>query len=150
MFDLLLRHINAEQYAAHAYNQIASWADAQGFMGLRDWADDAAAEEQQHAKAFIDYARTRGAVVMRPIASPPAIGGYAEALRIALEVEQAVAQSLQELASFSNDDDATETIAGDYLLKEQWPAIHFLEQALRKVQRGAPIDLLDAELFEEA
>ena len=150
MFDLLLRHINAEQYAAHAYAQIASWADAQGFMGLRDWADDAAAEEHQHAKAFIDYARTRGAVVMRPIASPPAIGGYAEALRIALEVEQAVARSLQELAGFSDTDDATETIAGDYLLKEQWPAIHFLEQALKKIQRGSHIDFLDSVLFEEA
>ncbi len=150
MFDLLLRHINAEQYAAHVYAHIASWADSQGFLGLRDWADHAAVEEQQHAKVFIDYARTRGTVVMRPIASPPAIVAYAEALRIALEVEQAVARSLQELASFSDDDDATETLAGDYLLKEQWPAIHFLEQALRKVQRGAPIDLLDAELFEEA
>ena len=150
MFDLLLRHINAEQYAAHAYLQIASWADAQGFFGMRKWADAAYAEEQQHAKTFIDYARTRDMVEMRAIASPPPINGYIEALLIALEVERSVAQSLQELASFSDQDDATETIAGDYLLKEQWPAIQFLEQAIKKVQRGAPIDLLDAELFEEA
>ena len=149
MFDLLLRHINAEQYAAHAYAQIASWADANGFEGLRGWADDAAAEEQTHAKAFIDYARLRGPVRMRPIVAPPEVTGYLDALRMALDVEKAVADSLQSLVDASDQDEGTATIAGDYLLKEQWPAIHQLEIYIKRVSRGAPIDLLDAELFEE-
>lgn len=149
MFDLLLRHINAEQYAAHAYAQIASWADANGFEGLRDWADAAAHEEQEHAKAWMDYARLRGAVRMRPIAAPPELNGYMEALRVALDVEKAVAASLQEIVNASPEDEGTATLAGDYLLKEQWPAIHQLELYIKKVGRGAPIDLLDAEMFEE-
>ena len=149
----LARHINAEQYAAHAYRALANWADANAFPGLAAWADAASAEEQTHAMAFIAFARTRsygqtGPVALYPLAAPPDVSSYGDALAAALTIELSVAESLDALCKAG--DEATAQLAGDYLLKEQWPAIHAIEQYLLRVRRGAPLDLLDAELFEEA
>ena len=147
MFDLLLRHINAEQYAAHAYRALASWADANGYPGLRGWADAASEEEQRHALVFIAFARTRGLVRLLPLDAPPDVGDYAAALEAALTIERGVAASLEALAQAG--DEAAAQLAGDYLLTEQWPAIHEIEIYLLKARRSTDLDLLDAELFEE-
>lgn len=151
LLDLFTRHINAEQYAAHTYRALACWADSQGFTGLRNWADRAADEEQEHATAFIGYVRQRDAVQLLPISAPPTFADYAGALGAAYALEEAVAASLQAIATeaaMARDDASVELVSG-YLLNEQIPACKAIATYMQRVARGAPIDLLDLELFEE-
>jgi ferritin len=150
---LLNRQINAEQYAVSLYLAIGTWADAQGFEGLSAWALGESADEMAHARKFLDYTNDRATATLTAIAPPPvAFDDYAGALQVALDAERAVSASLVELAgaAFVAGDYATHQIAADHILAEQVPAEKRLAVALQRVARGAPIDLLDAELWEAA
>jgi ferritin len=151
---LLERQVNAELYAAHLYIALGAWADAQGFPGLQGWANASALEEDAHARHFLAYLNDRlpaGAMAtIGAVAAPPTVGDYAGALQAALTAEQAVSMALTELATvaFAAGDSATHLIATQQLLNEQIPAEREISTYLLRVGRGAPLDLLDGELYE--
>lgn len=154
--DLLARQVNAEQYAEHLYTGLASWADGQAFPGLQAWALAQAADERTHALRFLDYLNDRlppgQSTRLAPIAPPPMPDGYAGALTLALAAEQSVSTALVELARVAGQegDPATALLAQRQLLEEQVPSEKAIGNYLVIVGRGAPLDLLDAELFGEA
>lgn len=143
--------IAAELYAHRFYLALASWADQHAFAGLTAWARAAADEEATHAKDFIDYTNDRGAATIHGEASPiPDMDSYVTALERALHLEHAVADALQTVARAAREasDEATALKAATYLLNEQTPAIKELSDVLMVVQRGAPLDLVDREIWE--
>lgn len=143
--------INAEWFAAYFYSALASWADQNAFPGLQGWADAASIEERQHAQMFIDYLRDRGAVTYQAIEAPPqTFETYAGALQAALTAEEAVTANLTKVAIVARKagDVATAHLAEGWIQTEQVGAIKTIQDYLIIVGRGAPIDLLDAELFE--
>ena len=150
--SLLNKQITRERYAEASYLAIATWADAQGFGGLQAWAEAAAAEERTHAIKQIGYLNDRAAVVLEPLPAPQAsFAGYAEALGTALALERVVSAALTAITRTARDagDEATALFIGGFLA-EQVAAEKELQTYVQKVLRGAPIDLLDAELFEGA
>lgn len=150
---LLDQQINAEAYAAQLYLAVNAWADAQGFEGLSAWALAEAQAEQTHQRHFLAYANERGRPAFAAIAQPPGdYADYAAALAVLLQVEQAVWANLTALdaAAYAAGDSATCLLATRQILEEQVPSVHRLEQALAIVARGAPIDLLDREIWEDA
>lgn len=153
---LLARQVNAEQYAYLLYTGLASWADGQAFPGLQAWAAAQAADELAHAARFLGYLNDRlpagAGAVLSGIATPPAPDTYAGALQLALDAERAVSAALVELAQAAAAvaDHATVLIAQRQLLDEQVPSEKAIGVYLQRVARGAPLDLLDGELYEEA
>ena len=148
---LLNRQINAEFYAAQLYYAVSAWADAQGFEGLAAWALAEAQDEETHARRFLEYANERAQPTLGAIAMPPAtFADYAAALGALLQAEQATSAALIELDAAADEasDPATCLLASQQILTEQVPAEHRLSQALLVVGRGAPVDLLDRELWE--
>lgn len=147
---LLNEQINAEWFAAYFYASLSAWADAGAFPGLKAWADKASREEREHAQMFTDYLSDRGGTVeLTPIAAPPAVfKTYAEALGAALQAEEAVTAHLLTLAAAK--DGPVAHLANGWINTEQVPAIKEIQDFLLIVGRGAPIDLLDRELFEAA
>lgn len=146
----LNEQINAELWASYFYLSLANWADAQGFEGLRQWADVASVEERDHAQMFVDYVRDRGRVVCAPIeASGADYPDYGAALVAALNAEIAVTTHLQHVAELARTagDAATANLCEGWIRTEQIPAIKELQDRLLVIARGAPIDLLDRELF---
>jgi ferritin len=152
LLDLLTAEITRERYADAAYTAIGSWADAQSFLGLAGWADKAATEERGHAQKFIDYVRDRSqGVTLQPVAAPPAeFGDYGGALRAALTLEQTVSAAIGEIyrAAQAEGDGASMELL-QWFLTEQVQAEKELEIYVMRVERGAPVDLLDAVLFED-
>ena len=152
LLDLIRAQITRERYAVAVYSALASWADAQAFPGLTGWADAASAEEAAHAQKFIAYLRDRATVTLEAVDAPPAdFGSYADALAAALALEKEVSARITEIyqRALAERDGATAGLA-EWFLTEQVQSEKELEVLLMRVGRGAPIDLLDAELFEEA
>lgn len=152
LLDLIGKQITRERYAVAVYTALGNWADAQAFPGLTGWADAASAEEATHAQKFIDYLRDRGPVRLEAVDAPPVdFGTYADALAAALALEKEVSAAITAIyqRAVAERDGATADLA-QWFLAEQVQSEKELEVLLRRVGRGAPIDLLDAELFEEA
>lgn len=152
VWGLLNAQVTRERYASAVYSALATWADGQGFEGLRAWADRASAEEATHAQRFIDYLRDRGAVRLEAVAAPPAeFGGYVEGLWAALALERGVSAALTEIYTATQElgDGATAALLAEFL-KEQVQAEKELTTYIQRVQRGDPLDLLDIELREHA
>lgn len=147
----ICNQINLEFYAAYCYSALASWADSQAFPGLTGWADKASSEEREHAQMFTDYLRDRGTVAYAPIDVPPeTFADYAEALKSALAVEEKVTANLHLVAAVARQagDVATAHMAEGWIKSEQVGAIKEIQDYLIIIDRGAPIDLLDREMFE--
>lgn len=149
---LLTAQVTRERYAQAAYTALAAWANQRAHPGLEAWAMDAAAEEGAHALRLIAWLNVRDAATLEALPAPPAdFGDYAGALTTALALEREVTAALTTIgrAAVAGGDFATLALLQD-LLTEQAHAEHELATYLQRVGRGAPIDLLDAELFEEA
>lgn len=152
IYGLLNAEITRERFASAAYTAIEAWANDNAFPGLEGWAKAAAAEEAEHARTLIDYVNSRAVVRVEAVDAPPVLPGeYAGVLEAALTLEQSVTAAFVQIADAAADasDYATLELA-QHFLDEQRQAEHELEIAIRKVRRGAPIDLLDAELWEDA
>ena len=152
VLGLLNAQITRERFAEAAYTAIATWADAQSFPGLQAWAEAAAAEERTHAMTQIAYLNDRARVSLEPLDAPQAdFGEYADALKTALTLEQTVSRALTEITrqARADGDEATALFIGGFLA-EQVKAEKEIAVYVQRVQRGAPIDLLDAELFDGA
>lgn len=150
--QLITAQTTMERYANAHYLALASWADAQGYDGLKAWADEEAADELTHARAFIEFARARGGdVALQPLDAPPvSFGSYADALQATLTLEQSVTASLSRMAVTARGvgDETTALLAGEYLQK-QVGAEKDLATYIQRVGRasGTTLDLLDGELF---
>ncbi len=150
VYGLLNAEITRERFASAAYTAIEAWANDNAFPGLEGWAKAAAAEEAGHARTLIDYVNSRAVVRVEAVDAPPDVSDYADALRTALRLEQLVTAAFTQIADAAADasDYATLELA-QHFLDEQRQAEHEIEILIKRVERGAPIDLLDAELFEE-
>jgi ferritin len=148
---VLNEQINVEWFAAYFYAGLANWADFNAYPGLKAWAGRASAEERGHAQAFADYLNDRGRVTLTPIAAPPQDWAtYQAALEAALSAEQAVTKHLALVADVAGaaNDGATVLLANEWIKTEQIGAEKEIGDYLKIIARGAPIDLLDAELYE--
>jgi len=147
----LNEQVNVEWFAAYFYAALANWADFNAYPGLKAWADTASQEERTHAQAFTDYLNDRGRVTLTPIAAPPQDWAtYQAALEAALEAEQAVTKHLTLVADVAGaaNDGATVLLANEWIKQEQIPSEKEIADYLKIIARGAPIDLLDAQLYE--
>ena len=105
-----------------------------------------------HAQSQIEYLNDRGTVALEPLDAPPVTyTNYAGVLQGALALEQSVTEALTNIVyrARSSGDEATALFIGGFL-PEQVKAEKELQTYIQRVQRGAPIDLLDAELYEGA
>lgn len=147
---LLNEEIARERYASASYAAIACWADNNAYPGLTAWGDANADEEWGHAKGFMGYLRDRDQVTLGPLPEPVTeFTGYANCLECALALERTVTGALNEILKIAHNLNDGGTI--DFLLpylKEQVEAENNLEIYLLRLSRGAPVDLLDAILFE--
>ena len=146
------RQVTRERFAEASYTAISTWADVQGYGGLQAWAAAAAAEERAHAQKQIDYLNKRAGAVLEPVPAPQAtFESYADALQTALALEKIVTAAITGLARQARAaGDLATAVFYETFLPEQIDAENELTIYVQKVARGAPIDLLDAELFEGA
>lgn len=88
--------IAMEQQSAHAYRQMAAWADAHDHAGSAAWFLAQSVEETGHADLFIDYVLDRGAeVVMQALSAPRSdFADLPEVFATALAQEQQVTESI--------------------------------------------------------
>ena len=151
MSAMLTDHITVERLAEAAYRAVANWADAQAFFGLQKWADGEANDEREHQKLVTEYLRDRGIATLQTVPAPQnTFSDYVGALRYLLAVEERVSASVTAIMA------AAEQL-GDYptqqalwsLLAVQVHSEKVLQDIIIKVERGAPIDLLDHTIFEE-
>jgi ferritin len=150
VLDLLIAQITRERYAQAVYTALGNWADGQGFPALTAWAYQAAAEEAEHAKKFIDYVNDRATATLQAVPEPPAdFGDYLAALQAALALEQEVSRALGVIygAAVQANDGATVGLL-QWFLAEQVRAEKELSIFIQRVGRGAPLDLLDNAIFE--
>ncbi len=147
---LLQQQVTRERYAAGVYTALGAWANTQAFPGLEAWATASAAEEGTHAAKFVAYLNTRSQARLDAVPAPPQdFGDYGQALAGALALEQSVTAAIGAIgaAALGAGDWLTLALAQEFLA-EQAQAEHEITVYLTRVQRGAPVDLLDAELYE--
>lgn len=151
MSALLTDHITVERLAEAGYRAVANWADAQAFFGLQKWADGEADDEREHQKLVTEYLRDRGIATLQTVPAPQnTFGDYAAALRYLLAVEERVSASLNAIMA------AAEELRCYATQQALWPLLAVqvhsektLQDIIIKVERGAPLDLLDHTIFEE-
>ena len=103
MDERLLKAFNdqiaLEQASAHAYLQMAAWADARDLTGTCAWFRAQANEETEHAHKFIDFVLDRdGEVHLQALAAPQAdFDDVVAVFETALEHERRVTASIGEL-----------------------------------------------------
>jgi ferritin len=149
---LINDQIGAEQYAHVFYKALADWADLNAFPGLKGWAENSSQEELTHAQLFIDYLNDRGKVVLGQIIAPPnEYKDYLAVMQAALKAEQAVSAHLELLSSSALlvSDFPTYQLASNWLLTEQVKSEKEIQDFIKIISRGSPIDLLDRELYED-
>lgn len=148
---LLTDHITLERLAEAAYRAVANWADLQAFFGLQKWADGEANDERDHQKLVTDYLRDRGVATLQSVPSPQnTFSDYAAALSYLLQVEQRVTHSVNTIMQVAMEDEDFATQQALWsLLAVQVHSEKVIQDLLIKVNRGAPIDLLDHTMFEE-
>lgn len=148
--DLLLAHVALEQYAYALYLSIGNFADHEGYTGMAKWADAAAAEELEHAKMFLDYARQRGLTQQLAVEAPPSVNDFRHALDLALDVENRVWNSLAHICTIAIDeqDDATAQLCGDWILKEQVPAVKQVQDYAKQALGTNELYILDQMMFK--
>lgn len=148
---LLTDHITLERLAEAAYRAVANWADAQAFFGLQKWADGEADDERDHQKLVTDYLRDRGVATLQMVPSPQnTFSDYAAALSYLLQMEQRVTHSVNTIMQVAMEDEDFATQQALWsLLAIQVHSEKTVQDLLIKVNRGAPIDLLDHTMFEE-
>lgn len=62
VLDELIRQMNHEWSAAHAYIALAVWCEDQNFKGFAKYFFKQAGEEREHAERFMDHLMDRGAL----------------------------------------------------------------------------------------
>jgi ferritin len=150
LVELFNREVGIELKAHNFYTQLATWADSRAFPGLTEWADKQAGEEDMHAQRFIEYLRDRAYCTITAIPAPPMeYGSYLDALKTTLQLEQSVTAAIGEMytVACAETDGATVDLLLPFL-KEQIESERNLEIYIMRVERNAPIDLLDHVLFE--
>lgn len=152
--DLLTAQIGRERYANAFYTALATWADAEGYDGLKAWADREASAELGHAQQLIAYGRDRDITGLPAIPAPPvSFSSYTTALAQALDLERQVSAALQTLTTTARGvgDEPTALIASD-LLRGQVESEKELKTLIQRFERAdaTTLDLLDHELMEAA
>lgn len=146
----LTDHVTIERIAQSGYRSVANWADLQAYPGLQKWADGEADDEREHEKLVTEYLRDRGVATLQTVPAPTnTFADYMSALSYLLQIEQRVSNSLNSIMNSASE-------LGDYATQQAlWPLLAVqvhsektLQDLMTKVGRGAPIDLLDHELFE--
>jgi ferritin len=70
--QLLNAQIEKEEYSAHLYLAMASWADHSGYEGTAKWLYIQAEEERMHMLKFVKYINERGGKsIISAIKAPP-------------------------------------------------------------------------------
>ena len=110
---LVNSQINLELKAFHYYNALYSYFmnDSVGFPGLANYFKKSADEELEHARKFIDYQNTRGGIVNIDVIEKPNFSFdnsieesiLYQGLNLALDLEQAVYESIQKMYKNCND-----------------------------------------------
>jgi ferritin len=150
MAALLTEHITRERFAEAAYFAVGNWADRQSFSGLQTWADGEAKDERNHYELVQGYLRDRGVATLQSVPAPTnTFGSYVEALKYLLRAEDSVTGSLNEImAHAAQTGDMFTSQALWSLLAVQVHSTKTLQDLIIRVERGAPIDLLDLQMFE--
>jgi ferritin len=147
---LLTDHITLERLAEVAYRSVSNWADERAFQGLKKWADGEAKEEIEHQEMVLEYLRDRGLATMQAVPVPQTVfGDYVATLQYLLSIEERVSDSLNAImAAAAGAKDYSTQQALWSLLPVQVKSEKTLRDAIQRVQRGAPIDLIDSEIWE--
>ena len=141
-----------ERYSEVFYAAVETWANDHAFPGLEGWARGEAIEEVAHTRAVAEYLNTRSSARLDALdAAPDLPDDYAGVLRALLGFMAVVTAGYTALADASADasDYATLMLAQKFLDLQRL-AEHHIEIYLMRVERGASIDLLDSELYEDA
>lgn len=147
---LLTDHVTLERLAEAAYRAAANWADERAYAGLKKWADGEAKDEREHQELVLEYLRDRGQATFQSVPVPQNIfSDYAGVLQYLLTIEERVSDSVNAImGAAANAKDYPTQQALWPLLAVQVHSEKTLRDLIQRVNRGAPLDLLDSEIFE--
>jgi len=153
--EALNAHVTVEMTASYVYQSMAAHFDRDdvALHGFRDFFQESANEEREHAQKFINYINLRGGrVALEAIPKPPSsYDSPLSALEAALALERQVNDKLLALhktASDNNDPQLTDFLEGEFL-KEQVEAIKKIADLitnLKRVGEGLGVYLFDKDL----
>jgi ferritin len=118
----LLRQMNHEYGAAHAYTALAQWCAEQNFKGFARFFHKQAGEEREHAQRFADHLLDRGVLPeLRELPAPPArFENLLAAARHAQTMEQANTKGIhQAYAAALAANDYPAQVALQWFISEQ-------------------------------
>lgn len=144
------QQLNLERQAKAAYYAAAAWADSQFFPGLRGWLLRSGDEEDAHARQQFEFINDRARATITGLPDPfTEFDSYVDVLQTILDLEVLVATRITEIATVARGEgDEITAIFYATFLDDQRRAMNEITGYITRVNRGAPIDLLDGELFE--
>ena len=106
LHEALNAQITAELWSAYLYLSMSMDAEAKGLKGVANWFYIQFQEEQDHARIFLNYIRSReAAVTLRPIAEVrTSWASPLEMFRDTLEHEKKVTALINDLAAIAAED----------------------------------------------
>ena len=120
--EALNEQINKEMYSSYLYLAMSAYSSSVGLPGFAHWFRVQAEEENMHAMRLFDYINDQdGRIKLKGIKEPPAEFGTAmEMFHQALEHEQFITRSINELVELANaEKDETTASFLQWYVKEQ-------------------------------
>jgi len=153
MQDAINQQINAELSSAYLYLSMSAYCAATNRVGSAHWMRVQFQEEQSHAMKLFDFINSRGGrVVLQALSQPPVeFGSPLEVLQKALEYEQKVSASINQLYGLATkENDYASVVMLQWFVNEQVEeektATAIVEQLKLIGNDGPALLILDREL----
>ncbi|SDL90401.1 ferritin [Halarsenatibacter silvermanii] len=145
ILEALNDQLNLELYSAYVYQAMGAQMEEEGWEGFAHWMDMQAEEELEHARKIYDFINERGGrVELQAIDKPPfEWDSVVSAFETALEHEQKVTQSINDIVSLAREEDdyATESFL-QWFVDEQVEEEDTVEGILDKMEKAGDQGML--------
>ena len=155
--DALNAQVRRELQAAYLYLSLSNWFEEESLPGFASWMRAQSEEERAHAFRIIDHLHDRGArVTLDALEAPTAeFGAPVDAVRAALEHEQAVTGHIHDLYELSRErGDHPATVMLEWFVDEQVEEEDTFQTLVGQLERiggnGSSLLVLDAQLAGRA
>lgn len=151
--DALNAQVRRELQAAYLYLSLANWFEEENLSGFASWMRAQSEEEREHALRIADHLHDRGArVTLRALEAPTAdFGSPLDAVRAALEHEQAVTGHIHDLYELAREtDDHPAAVMLEWFVEEQVEEEDTFQTLADQLERvgdsGSSLLMLDGHL----
>ncbi len=150
--DALNAQVRRELQAAYLYLSMANWFEEESLPGFASWMRAQSEEERDHAFRLIDHLHDRGArVELEALEAPTGdFGSPLDALRAALEHEQAVTGHIHDLYEMAREEgDHPAAVMLEWFVEEQVEEEDTFQTLVDHLERdgsGASLLVMDGKL----